>query len=147
MAFLRPESAMRSLVRANATVQSLANSDTTFCPLDDVPRNAAMPFMCYQRLQAGTTHHMGGVTASGLWQGTTEITIFAETMDAACSLADAVRAVLDGNDNATVTISGNTCTFERLHLAREDVETFDGKDASDTRVHTVTQEYEWSARP
>jgi hypothetical protein len=147
MAFLRPESAMRSLVRANATVQSLANADTTFCPIDDVPRNALMPFMCYQRIEASPEHHMGGVSSSGLWMGTTEISVFAETMDAACSLADAVRAVLDGNDSATVTISGNTCNFERLHLRREDIETFDPKDSSDSRVHVVTQEYEWSARP
>ncbi len=147
MAFLTPEKAMRSLIRANASVQALANADTTCAPIDDIPRNALMPFIGYRRIEASTEHYMGGVAASGLWMGSSEITVFAETMDAAQSLADAVRAVLDGNDNATVTIGGNACTFERLHLSREDVQTFDPKDSSDSRVHTVTQEYEWSCRP
>lgn len=147
MAFLHPEFAIRKLLRDAAAVVAANNADNTVCSIDAVPRNAQMPFVTYQRIQGSTEHHMGGVTNSGLWMGNTEITAFAETYDAAMSLADAIRATLDGAEPVTVTIGGNSTTFDRIHLNREEVDVTDPSDGSDSRVVAVTQEYEWSCRP
>lgn len=147
MAFLHPEHALRKLIRDSAAVVAANNTENTVCSIDAVPRDVSMPFVTYQRIQASTEHHMGGVTASNLMMGTTEISAFAETYDAAVSLADAIRGALDGAEPVTVTIGGNSTTFDRLHLNREDVDVTDAKDTSDSRVVTITQEYEWSCRP
>jgi hypothetical protein len=147
LAFLRPEAAMRSLIRASATVQALMDSDVTVAPVEDVPREASLPFITYRRINGSTQHHMGGVSSSGLWMGTTEIIMYADTQAAAWALADAVRGVLDGKDSGTVTVGSDSATFERCHLSNEDTDVFDPRDDSDERVHTVRQEYEWSIRP
>jgi hypothetical protein len=147
MAFLHPEFAIRKLLRDAAAVVAANNADNTVCSIDAVPRNVVMPFVTYQRIQATTNHHMGGVVSSNLMMGTTEVSAFAESYEAAMTLADAIRATLDGAEIVTVTVAGNSATFERLHLNREDVDITEPSDASDSRVVTVTQEYEWSARP
>lgn len=146
MAFLHPEFAIRKLLRDAAAVVAANNTENTVCSVEDVPRDVEMPFVTYQRIQGSTEHHMGGVTASGLMMGTTQVTAFAETYDSAMTLADAIRVTLDGAEPVTITIGSNSATFERLHLSREEVDVVDPKDASDSRVFTVTQEYEWSAR-
>ena len=145
MGYLRPEYAMRKLLRESAAVIAASNTDITVCPVDDVPRDVLMPFITYLRNNAEPAHYMGGVAASGHWQGNTEFTAYAETKAAADTLADAIRATLDGAEIVTVTIGGDSVQFRRLHLMREDDETFNPADGSDSRVHTVTQEYEWSA--
>lgn len=147
MALLQPEKGIRSLLMASSSVQALCGATPTVAPLTAIPRNATMPYIAFQRMNAETMHHLGGVASSGLWMGSTEVTVFAESHDNAVAVAAAMRGVLDGNDNASVTISGDSVTFERLHFAEEDIEAFDPSDASDTRIHTVTQRYEWSARP
>lgn len=147
MAFLHPEFAMRKLLRDAAAVVAANNADNTVCSIDAVPRNAVMPFVTYQRIQATTNHHMGGVVASNLMMGNTEITAFAETYEQAMTLADAIRLTLDGAEPVTVTVGSNSATFERLHMNREEVDITEPSDASDSRVVTITQEYEWSCRP
>lgn len=147
MAYLRPESAMRKLLRDAAGVQAALASDLVVCPLGAAPVNALMPHIQYRRLSADTQHHLGGVSSSGLWMGRTELIVFAETLDAAVTAADAMRTVLDGAEPVTVTIGSDSVTFERLFLSNEDEEVFDPSDSSDTRIFTITQEYEWSARP
>lgn len=146
MAYLRPEHAFRKLLRESAAVIAASNSDITVCPVDDVPRNVAMPFVTYLRNDAAPAHYMGGVDAGGFWQGDTEFTAYAETKLAAETLANAIRTTLDGAEPVTVTISADSVTFQRVHLIREEDESFNPSDASDSRVHTVTQEYEWSAK-
>ena len=147
MAFLHPEFAMRKLLRDAAAVVAANNADNTVCSIDAVPRNAVMQFVTYQRIQATTNHHMGGVVASNLMMGNTEITAFAETYEQAMTLADAIRLTLDGAEPVTVTVGSNSATFERLHMNREEVDITEPSDASDSRVVTITQEYEWSCRP
>lgn len=147
MPYLTPEFAMRKLLRDNAGVQAAINSAQTVCPVEDVPRDVDMPFATYRRLNASTQHYMGGVATSGLWMGTTEMVYYAETFEAAYSLANAARAVLDGAELATVTVGSDSCTIERMHLTNEDTEVFEPADASDSRVHVVRQEYDWSIRP
>lgn len=147
MGYLRPESAIRKLLRDSAGIQAVLPSEVTVCPLEDVPRNVAMPYITYKRMNASTAHHMGGVSNSGLWMGRTDITVFALTIDSAIAVADAIRAVLDGTEPETVTIGSDSVTFERMHLSDEDSDVYEPADASDSRVHLITQEYEWSAKP
>lgn len=146
MAYLRPEYAIRKLLRESAAVIAASNTEITVCPIDDVPRNVAMPFVTYSRISATPAHHLGGVDAGGFWQGSTEVVAYAETKAQADSLGTAMRTTLDGAEPVTVTISADSVTFQRLHLISEDDETFNPSDASDSRVHTVTQEYEWSTK-
>lgn len=147
MAFLLPEYAMRKLLRDDAAVQAAMNSQYTVCPVEDVPRDVEMPFITYKRLNGSTQHHMDGVASSGLWMGTSEIVCYAESFEGAYALANAARAVLDGAETVTVTVGADSCTLERLHLSNEDTEVYDPADASDSRVHVVRQEYDWSIRP
>lgn len=147
MGYLRPESAIRKLLKDAAGVQAALGSDQVVCPLGAAGRNALYPHIQYQRLSAQPEHHLGGVSSSGLWMGRSEFTVFADSPDAAIAAADAMRTALDGAEPVTVTIGGDSVTFERLFLSNEDEETFDPADDSDTRIFTITQEYEWSARP
>ena len=147
MGYLRPESAIRKLLKDSAGVVATLASDQVVCPLGAAPRNALYPHIQYQRLSAQPMHYLGGVSSSGLWMGRSEYTVFADTADAAIATADAMRTALDGAEPVTVTIGSDSVTFERLFLSNEDEEVFDPADASDTRVFTITQEYEWSARP
>lgn len=147
MAFLQPEKGIRYQLVNAAAVQAICGASPVVAPVTAIPRNAVMPFITYNRTSGSPMHYMGGVAASGLWMGSTEVTAYAETYDGAVALANAARGVLDGNDSATATISGDSVTFERLRLESETIESFDPADASDSRVHTVTQLYEWSARP
>jgi hypothetical protein len=79
MGYLRPEYAMRKLLRDSAAVIAASNTNITVCPVDDVPRDVVMPFITYLRNNAEPAHYMGGVAASGHWQGNTEFTAYAET--------------------------------------------------------------------
>jgi hypothetical protein len=146
MAYLRPEYGIRKLLRESAAVIAASNADITVCPVDDVPRNVSMPFITYLRISGEPAHHLGGVDAGGFWQGRTEFVAYAETKAQADTLANAMRTTLDGAEPVTVTISADSVVFQRLHLVSEDDETFNPSDASDSRVHTVTQEYEWSTK-
>lgn len=147
MAYLTPEYGIRALLAADASVQSTLNTANTIAPLGSIPRDEPMPYASYERLQAEPEHHMGGVSASGMWQGSTEITCWAETLDGAQSLADAVRAVLDGQEPLTGTVGGDSVTFSRMHLRTEEHDTFAPGDGSDEYVYTISQTYEWAATP
>lgn len=147
MAFLTPEYGLRSRLAADATVQSNLNSSNTIAPLDSVPRDEPFNFLTYERTNAQTEHHMGGVSSSGLWQGVTEIVAWSETLDSAQGLADAVRASLDGQESFSATVGADSVTFTRCHLQSEEVDTFASGDGSDEYVYAITQTYEWAATP
>ena len=147
MGYLRPESAIRKLLKDSAAVTATLASDQVVCTFGAASQTALYPHIQYRRINAEPLHHLGGVSSSGLWFGTSEFVVYADSPDAAIATADAMRGVLDGAEPVTVTIGGDSVTFERLFLANEEEDVFDPSDESDTRIFTITQEYEWSARP
>lgn len=146
MAFLRPERAFRKLIRESATMQAVLNADYTVAPMDAIPRNALMPYIGYRRISGGPEHHLTGPATSGMYMGSTEFYIFAETMDSAENIAEALRSVLDAKARQTVTIGSDSVIIDRLMHETEDVEAFYPADGSDSMVYVITQEYSWSVR-
>lgn len=146
MAYLQPEDGIRELLLTETDVTDLL-ADDVIAPLEDIPRTAEMPYIGIMRESADPAHHLGGVVASELWQGESEVVSFADTKVEATDLADAVRGVLDGAEVTTATVGSNSVTFTRLHLMTEQQETIRPSEGSERAVYTVIQRYGWAAQP
>lgn len=78
---------------------------------NSMPTGATLPGMCYQFIGAGQpSRHHGGVTK---FRRRLQVSCWANTYAAATTLADQVRAALDGNkDNIELIVAENLNDFE-----------------------------------
>lgn len=147
MAMLRPEYGIRKLLVDTAAVTSLLGDSDGIGPMGNLSRVARMPYIGVQRSGGAPEHHLGGVSASGLWQGGSEVTVFAETPEDAHAVSEAVRAALDGGQGTTATVGADSVTFTLLNLIDTDDGMVPPKDGSDDAIYMDTLEFEWGVEP
>jgi hypothetical protein len=118
------ESAIRKTIIEDSGVKNI----TTQCHFNYIPQAPTYPLIVLQRVTGSRVHHLGG--PSGAARPRFQIESWAETYDAAKSLANLIRVALDGKEHTQDGI-----TFSCLSQAE-----IDGYEDA-VGVHRIIQDY------
>lgn len=125
LADIRP--ALRTFLLADMDISDAVDGERIYPVV--LPQGVTDPSIVYNRISAIGDHHMQG--ASGLTRTRMQVDAYATTHDAAASLADAIKEVLDGYRGlmGSVTVQGVFFDTER-----EDYQ-------DDVKLYRVSRDY------
>lgn len=118
------ESALRKTIIEDNGVKNV----TTRAYFNYIPQNPTYPLIVLQRVTGSRVHHLGG--PSGAVRFRAQVESWAETYDAAKSLANLIRVALDGKEHTQ-----DGVTFSCLSQAE-----IDGYEDA-VGVHRIIQDY------
>jgi len=127
-----PDVVLRNALLADATFAGLAG--TRLHPLQ-VPRDTALPFVTYRRSALRRTQTLAG--PMGVPTASIEYTVVGTTYASARTVADAIRAVLDGYNG---TSENTTVRQTSLEDEADELAQLQGAELSD--VFTIRQTYD-----
>ena len=128
---------IRKLLVDNAAVSALVGSQVY---PQSAPETAVLPYIVYNRIDGEHLHQM--TAASGLVRTLIQVDSFSKDYLQMVDLADKSRLALDGFQNTSVTVGGDTARVDSIWLQDNEDGFERPTDATDEGFHRRIQDYE-----
>ena len=138
MGLLTPEEALRVTALADGTVSGLIS--TQFYPAQ-ASASADEPFVLYTRVSSNYEDFLDGVDADAAGSCNVQLDIFGSGYDNARTVADALRAALNGY-SGTVTSGSDSLAVNRIRLVNENDEFDNPENGRGAGTFRIAQDYE-----